>query len=476
VCRRVGIAQLVLIVLGTACSPATTATVTANPSNAQGTSAFIGVNVLPMITGDSILYDQTVLVRNGIVTAVGPVRSTPVPAEARRIDGRGQYLVPGLIDAHVHLEYFDDPAILALFVASGVTTVRNMDGRPYLLDWRRRVGDGGLIGPAIHTAGPILDGNPPVRDDNTVVRDAAEARAAVEAQDSAGYDFVKVYAGISPEAYHAAVSAARERDKLVAGHVPRRLSLLDVFEAGQHSVEHLMDFDEAIESDTSSFRGRFHWSKLYLAMPADPGKISAAARSAAAWGGWIVPTMVQAERALAPTDSVRAWLTQPEAAYMTAEARAVWEQMATRATARMDSADWQIAERGRVNRRALLRALRDAGARVAIGTDTPNPFVVPGFSVHEELALFVEAGFTPREALLAATREAARLLGLHDSIGTVEPGRRADLILLPGNPLRDLQVSRRPSGVMLRGRWFSSDRLDALLQSVGTRGTQENDR
>ena len=443
----------------------------AAPAGGQHAFAFVGVSVLPMTRGDTVLHDQTVVVRSGLISVVGAARSVSVPAGAIRIDGRGQYLMPGLVDAHVHLEYFDDPGVLALFVANGVTTVRNMDGRPYLLDWKRRISTGELIGPAIYTAGPILDGEPPLRDDNTVVKDSSEARAAVTAQKSAGYDFVKVYAGMSPDAYRAVLSTARELGMPVAGHVPRRLTLAEVLQARQHSIEHLMDFDELVEADSSSVRGRFHWSKLYLAMAADSARVAAAARLAASSGVWIVPTMVQAERAVAQSDSIRAWLATPEAAFIPADGRALWEQQAMRAAARMDSADWRIVERGRGNRRDLLRALHASGARIAVGTDTPNAFVVPGFSVYEELSLFVQAGVSPRNALIAATRETAHLLGAGDSVGTVERGKRADLVLLPGNPLLDLRTVRRPTGVMLGGRWLPSNELDAMLQRQRGRDT-----
>lgn len=165
------------------------------------TTAFVGAHVIPMTAGASVLVDQTVLVGSGRILAIGPTSTTPVPRGAVRIDARGHYLLPGLVDAHVHLEHFDDPVVLSRFVAKGVTTVRNMDGRPYILEWKRRVALGELLGPTIYTAGPILDGDPPLLDDNTVVRTTAEARAAVEAQHDAGYDFVKVYTNISREAY-----------------------------------------------------------------------------------------------------------------------------------------------------------------------------------------------------------------------------------------------------------------------------------
>ena len=461
---RINAALAGSLLLLAACSPRRSAP--AVRASASADVVFVGVAVLPMTPDDSILRDRTVVVRDGRITAVAPRAAAAVPEGARQIDARGQYLVPGLIDAHVHLEYFDDPDILALFLAAGVTTVRNMDGRPYILDWKRAIAAGSLAGPSIHTAGPILDGDPPALPDNTVIRTTDEARAAVAAQDSAGYDFVKTYVSISPEVHRAVLQAARERGKPVAGHVPRRVSLVEVLRSGQHSIEHLADFDELVESDSSPVRGRFDWTKLYLAMPADASKFASAAQQVAASGVWIVPTAIQADRALARADSVQAWLAAPDAAYIPAAGRAQWEQQVTGAAARMDAADWLSVERGRANRRALIGALHAAGAKVAVGTDTPNPFVVPGFSMHEELAILVDAGYSPREALVAATREGARLLGALDSVGTVEVGKRADLLLLSGNPLLDLRVARRPVGVMARGRWMPASELHAMLERL----------
>lgn len=422
-------------------------------------SAFVGVTVIPMTEPGLVLPDQTVLVRDGRIAEVGPRTAVSVPAGARRIDGTGRYLIPGLADLHVHLEYFEDPGLLRLFLENGVTTVRNMDGRPHVLDWRGRIAAGELSGPTIVTAGPLLDGDPPLLDDNTVVRGAAEATRIVAEQHAAGYDFVKVYTNLSPEAYGAVLAAARERGVRVAGHVPREVGLDRVLADRLASVEHLDGYDDLIEADDSPFRNRWHWSKRYLAMPIDSERVRSAAERTAAAGVWNVPTLVEKEKT-APLAEMRGWLDRSEVrrlppAFRQAWDPAGWDERRRRPLESMDAEDLALLAQGRRQRLALVKALREAGAGLLVGSDTPNPFVVPGHSTIEEIRLFVEAGLTPEEALAAATREAARFLGQEDEFGTVAPGRRADLVLLAANPLDDPAHLERRIGVMVRGRWLS---------------------
>lgn len=149
------------------------------------------------------------LVAGDRISLVAPASGTVIPAGAQRIDGRGKFLTPGFADMHVHLEYFENPEILGLFIVNGVTTVRNMDGRPQILAWKKQAAT--ITAPRVYTAGPLLDGNPPVIPDNAVVVSAAEARSAVEAQAAAGYDFVKVYSALSLDAFRSIVTTARER-------------------------------------------------------------------------------------------------------------------------------------------------------------------------------------------------------------------------------------------------------------------------
>lgn len=440
--------------------PASTATATAG-----ATLAIVGATVLPMTAADAELRDATVLVRDGRIVAVGPAAEVAVPAGAERVDGRGRFLVPGLVDAHVHLEYGDDPAILALFVASGVTTVRSMDGRPHVLDWRARTASGALVGPRIVTAGPILDGDPPTRDDNMVVRDAAAAESLVRAQADAGYDLVKVYDALSPAAYAGVVAAARARGLPVVGHVPNAVRVDGALAAGQRSLEHLAELGPALEAADSPFRGRWHWAKRYVAMPIDTLRADTLARRIAAAGAWVVPTLAQAHRELAPAESLAAWRLAPEMAFIPEPGRAIWDAQLRDATSRMDADDWALVAAGRANRAAVVRRLHAAGVRLAVGTDTPNPFLVPGASLHEELALLVAAGLPPAAALRMATAEGAALLGLADA-GTIAVGRRADLVLVAADPRADVGALREPVGVVLGGRWHAGDALRSARRTV----------
>lgn len=429
-------------------------------------TAFVGVTLLPMTPSTAHLADHTVIVTGDRITRIGPRASTPIPEGARSIDGTGKYLMPGLADMHVHLEYTEDPAILRMFLANGVTTVRNMDGRPFIVEWKKRIAAGALLGPAIHTAGPLLDGDPPLRPDNTVVRTAEAARAAVLAQQAAGYDFIKVYTNLSADAYRAVLATARERGLKVAGHVPRTITWDEALTGGQATFEHLSDYDDVLEADDSPSRGRYTWFKRFLGMPLDAVKIAAVAQRQAKASTWTVPTLVQADREIARPAQVQGWLASPEMSLIPAEARAFWQQQVGRSTARMGEDDWALMTKGQANRLEVVRALHKAGVHLLAGTDTPNPFVVPGFSLPDELVNFTTAGLTPLEALATSTREAARFLGQLDEWGTVETGKRSDLVLLDADPLKDIANVRAISGVMVRGRWLPAADLKAALTTL----------
>lgn len=423
--------------------------------------AITGVTVIPMDDGPARLADRIVVIDGGRIQAVGPRGAVPVPAGARVIDGRGKFLIPGLVDAHVHLEHVADPAILKLFLGHGVTTIRNMDGRDFVLAWRRQVAEGALTGPRIITAGPVLDGAPPLRPDNLSIADAAAGRATVAAQAAQGYDFVKVYTNLSADAFAGIASEAERRGLRIAGHVPRTLPLDDAMRR-YWTIEHLGDFAGAVAAEGAPVPG---WARRFLAATPDPARMDAVARRLAASPAWLVPTLLVAERELAPPAAVAVWLAEPAVQALPGWVRDQWQGQLARIGGRLDAEDFALLAQARGHREALLRAVHRAGAKLAIGTDTPNPFVVPGAAVHDELAAWVQAGLAPRAALAAATAAPARMLGLADQ-GQVAPGMRADLLLLDADPLTDIAATRRIAGLVAAGRWHGPEELAEFRRAL----------
>ncbi len=429
--------------------------------------AIVGVNVIPMTGSQLVLPDQTVIVREGRVATIGPRGQTAIPPTAVRVDAAGRYLLPGLADMHVHLEHFDDSAYLQLFLVYGVTFVLSMDGRPHILEGKRAAAGGGLASPLIHTAGPVLDGDPPARSDNQTVGDADAARRAVAEQADAGYDFIKIYTNLSPDAYGAIVETARARGLPVAGHVPRAVGFGRLLADSVASIEHLGDFAEALQVEGSELPAQAQALKRRLAVQVDSTRRAALASELARSGTWVVPTMVQSDRAVAHPATLERWLADSTvAAVDQGMVEHYWRRSVLRAGEGFDERAWSLVERGRANRLSVAGAFPRTGVRMLVGTDTPQPFVVPGASVHEELANFVAAGLSPEQALAAATREAARFVGQESLWGTVEPGKRADLLLLEANPLADITATRRIVGLVAQGRWLPAEQLRDMRAAV----------
>ncbi|MCH8146929.1 MAG: hypothetical protein IH987_02915 [Planctomycetes bacterium] len=226
-----------------------------DPDSKRQPVAFVNVSVVPM-DSERIIANQTVLIQNGRILAIGPADAMPIPEAAVRIDGTGKYLMPGLADMHAHLAHDEEanPDALVVFLAAGVTTVRNMWGQPVHLEWRRRIHDGDMLGPNIYSVGPITDGDPPFWKGSSVVRTPEEAANEVADQKRAGYDGMKVFTNLSPDVYKAILDAARAHDFPVYGHVPTRIGLERALTSGQKSFEHLIDFTYALLPDDSAVR------------------------------------------------------------------------------------------------------------------------------------------------------------------------------------------------------------------------------
>jgi imidazolonepropionase-like amidohydrolase len=425
-----------------------------------GAIAFENVTVLSM-DGERELPGQTVIVRDGIIAAVGPAGRTPVPEDAVRVDGRGKVLLPGLVDMHVHLGPgkgdIAEPVgrTLALLVANGITTARSMIGHPDHIALRARVAGGEALGPALVLAGaPLTDATAPSPD---------SAAALVRAQARSGFDFVKVIGGFGPDVYAAVVATALDEGLPVSGHVTPEVGLDRAIAAGQQ-VEHLDGFVDALVADDSlvkSSESQIAPGPILLHL--DETKLAPLAVRMRERGIWNTPTLTLFRLVLSdrPADELAA---RPEMRYVAPQGLAAWREQ----RAQLLAGAPPLEERARFVeiRDQAVRALHAAGARLLAGSDSPQFFQVAGFALHDELATLVEAGLSPYAAIEAATRNPAEYLGRLTESGTVEVGKRADLLLVEGDPLADLSRLRRPAGVVLAGRWLPREELDRLLDQV----------
>lgn len=424
--------------------------------------AIVDVTVVPM-TADTLLPHRTVLLRGDRIERVDPAAAARIPAGAVRLDGRGRFLMPGLAEMHGHLPTPGEgdamaARVLAMFVANGVTTVRGMLGHPYQLALRERVRAGSVVGPTLYLSGPALSGNAAPTPDS--------ARRLVAAQRAAGYDLVKMHEGLSRAAYDAAAAAAVEARLPFAGHVAADVGLARALEARQSSVEHLLTLVTAI-ADEAGVPATGTPAEVVRARFAavTPERAAALARRIAAAGIAVGPTTVLWETRATRIDALRA---RPELRHAPAAWVDRWTQLKAQPGNDFDAATSDVVVAAQ---RTLLRALRDAGVPLLLGSDAPQTFNVPGFSLHRELEALQRAGLTPYEILASGTRGAAahlRAVGITPAdFGTVAPGARADLVLLEANPLADVRNASRRVGVALRGRWLPAAALDSLLERAG---------
>ena len=420
--------------------------------------AFVGVNVVPM-DSERVLEGHTVVVQDGRISSV-TADDAQVPEGARRIDGEGRWLMPGLAEMHGHVPGPDDPDyaedVLFLYVSNGVTTVRNMAGHASHLALRDRVEAGELVGPTLFAASPWLTpetaGTPEA------------ARQAVRDYQAAGFDLLKL-GTIDAESYAAMAAAAHEIGMPFGGHIPAEVGLVAALDAGQTSIDHYDRYVEFLvpdDFDTQSLEPGFFGSGwVHLA---DRERIPEAIERTLAAGTWNVPTLSLVEH-LASDTPAKEMIAWPEMRYMPQRVREGWVEAKHRFQARDDFQP--DAARALVElRQELTRALHAAGAPIALGSDAPQFFNVPGFSIHHEMEMMVAAGLTPYEVLATGTREPARYFGTPDAFGTVEPGRRADLILLEANPLDDVANVQRRIGVMVRGQWLPEADIQSRLGTI----------
>jgi hypothetical protein len=438
----------------------------------EPTFAFIHAAVIDG-TGAALKRDQTVVVTGDRITAVGSFHNTKVPPGVQVFDGTGRVMIPGLWDAHVHTRYVGIDH-LRLFVANGITSVRNMsapwDHLSEIRAWRDEIRAGRRIGPRILTSGPVLDGPGAGRNTSMVVAEPEEGRQAVQRIRREGADFVKVYNLLSRESYFAIAAESRAQQLPFEGHIPLAINTTEAVAAGQRTIEHAdplllgaSDREQELRQrsvgwrpDPNVRRGPIMGAELIESFNA--AKLSALADRLREKRVAVVPTLVAFRNRFDPPKPVLG-LEYVPSAYLDS-----WKRMPPTASQGNDRLLYKHFQR-------VLKAASDTGVTILAGTDVGVPFEVSGFSLHEELSLLVNAGLSEMKVLQAATRDPARAFNITDQ-GTIERGMRADLLLLDANPLQNIENTRRIRTVVVAGRVLQRSDLDRMLEEIHIAATQ----
>jgi imidazolonepropionase-like amidohydrolase len=408
-------------------------------------TAFVNVNVVPM-DRERVIEKPTVIVRDGRIAEIGPADKIKAPDGATRIDGAGKYLMPGLAEMHGHIPPPNAPkayteAVLLLYVANGVTTVRGMLGAPNQLELRDRANRGEIVSPTLYLAGPSFN--------DRSVNSPEQAVSMVRQQKQEGWDLLKVHPGPTRDEYDAMAKTAKGVGIRFAGHVPADVGLIHALEMGQETIDHVDGYIEYLNGDAG---------------PVDEAKLADVVRRTKAAGAWIVPTMALWETLIGYAD-LDTLAALPELKYAPPQQVEQWKS-AHRNRLNQPDFDRKKAELIATNRMRILKALHEGGVRILFGTDAPQQFSVPGFSIHREMALMVKCGFTPYQIIQSATKNAGDYFKGKDNFGTIEAGKRADLILVEGNPLKDVASIARRAGVMLRGQWLPESEIRKRLDGI----------
>ncbi len=446
-------------------------------SLARGTIVFTGVNVIPM-TRDTVLANRVVIVKDGRITSLDGAAAMRDLQGARVIDGRGKFLIPGLADMHTHL-YSDDAVPdslgkyeVGVLLANGITSARLMIGTPAQLALRKEIEAGRVLGPQLWSASPQLTGRKDVN--ARVVTTPEEARAAVDEVAAAGYDFVKITNFVSQRAvYDAIMEEARAKRIRVDGHIDPLVGAPHALEMGEN-LQHLDGFFEALLADSAPMRTSVtqydvfklkNWESLdYI----DDRKIGWIAGLVARSGVWITPTLTLFNTAFAIGQSDAEIRARPEWPLMPTELRSTYLRANANYWSPAALAVRTDARRKRYVdvRNRITKAILDSGGKILAGSDAPEWFFGYGFTLHRELQSLVAAGLTPYQALRAATASPAEFLNASREWGTIEAGKRADLVLLSANPLVDISNSAKIEGVAIGGRWLSRSELDQLVRTA----------
>lgn len=422
----------------------------------QSCSAVVDVTVIPMDL-EHVLQHETVLIRGDRIVELTPTPLAKIPANCTVIDGHHRYLIPGLVDSHLHLPLrgrADQFLVLQMLLANGITTAINMEGSPEILDLRNQLRAGKLRGPSIYTTGLFIQ--------QPAFMTAEQVRKEVVAEKAAGYDFVKVHGELTKQAYDGLFEAAKEQQIRIVGHVPSNLGI-DAALGRQSLIVHAEEF-------------LYSYFQFHRDMPSVPSEIDRMVRDISKRtklsGTSVSPTLSVFRQIILQAADVDLLLERPEMQYMP-------RHLTTGAAVGATNFGWYPPDNPYVKRwpperipylraqysmmRRLVAGLRDSGVPLLAGTDPFVPCVIPGFSMKEELQQLYEAGLSPYQVLQTATSNAARFLGNSNEAGTITTGSIADMVLLNANPLDNVDNIFLREGVLLRGKWLPEDDLQKNL-------------
>ncbi len=428
------------------------------------------VTVVDVRTG-ALRPDQTVILEGHYIASITPSESAKYSGDARRVNCRGLFLIPGLWDMHVHLTFGDwfpdaQEISLPLFVANGVTGVRDMGSELDIVeDWRNDIEAGWLVGPRIYTSGPMLDGPKPRFPSSIAVTTPEDGRRAVADLKRRGADFIKLQSLIPRDAVFAIAEEARKEEIPFEGHVPDSVRASEMSAAGMKSFEHLIGIFEGSSAAEDDFLKGNKTEGRFLATY-DAARAASLAAMLAKNQTWQCPTLVW-ERGGNLID-VTDFGQDARAKYVPASWKTkTWKKFRYEIIQGYGTDDLPTRKKFLDKELEAVGMLYKTGVRFLAGTDTPaGVYVFPGFSLHEELQRFMAAGFTPLEALQTATINPARFFGMENQLGSIEKGKLADLVLLSANPLEDIANTQKIAGVVVNGRYFSRAELDQMLGRV----------
>lgn len=409
------------------------------------TMAFVNVSAIPM-DSDRVLPNWTVVVGDDKVVSMGPSAAITPPTGATIIDGRGKFLVPGLTEMHGHIppptsspELIE--SVLFLYVANGVTTVRGMQGAPGQLVLRERALRNEIVAPTLYLAGPAFSGGN--------VKTIDEAVARVRAQKAEGWDLLKVQGGLTIETYDAMAKTAKELRIPFAGHVPSAVGVEHALSASQDTIDHIDMYVENLGGESK---------------PLPDAPIRDIVTKTVKSGTAIVPTLYVWETLRGPV-TLESRTSLPELQYLPRAQVSQWTQQLSN---RLKNPNFnaEAATHYIANRMEVMKSLSDAGARILLGSDAPQQFNVPGFSIYREMSRMVDAGMTPYQVIKSGTANVGAHMVSHGSFGRIAIGHRADFILVNANPLTDLANLEQRTGVMLRGQWLPEAEIQSRLAAI----------